>query len=94
MVTLYEEAAALGYAVCDLFGNAFWSIDEWRACVDRLYWDYILIPQEHLEATSLVRAKIARRAATELRRQMRLRTLGRHLPLLVPAIDRRLKGLV
>jgi FkbM family methyltransferase len=92
--TLYEEAAALGYAVCDLFGNAFWSIDEWRACVDRLYWDYILIPQERLEATSLVRAKIARRAATELRRQMRLRTLGRHLPLLVPAIDRRLKGLV
>ena len=42
--TLYEEAMMLGYAVCDLFGNVR-SIDEWRACVDRLYWDYLLIPR-------------------------------------------------
>ena len=47
--TLYEEAMMLGYAVCDLFGNVFRSIDEWRVCVDRLYWDYLLIPKERLE---------------------------------------------
>jgi FkbM family methyltransferase len=54
--TLYEEAAMLGYAVCDLFGNAFRSIDEWRACVDRLYWDYWMIPRERLQSTAGARA--------------------------------------
>jgi FkbM family methyltransferase len=92
--TLYEEAMMLGYAVCDLFGNVFRSIDEWRVCVDRLYWDYLLIPKERLEASATARAKIARRAAAELRRQARLRTLARRLPSLAPAIDSRLKGLV
>lgn len=84
----------LGYAVCDLFGNVFRSIDEWRVCVDRLYWDYLLIPKERLEASATARAKIARRAAAELRRQARLRTLARRLPSLAPAIDSPLKGLV
>ena len=88
--TLYEEAAMLGYAVCDLFGNIFRSIDEWRACVDRLYWDYLLIPQERLEITAAARAGIARRAAAELGRQARLRTLARRLPLLATVIERRL----
>ena len=92
--TLYEEAMMLGYAVCDLFGNVFRSIDEWRVCVDRLYWDYLLIPKERLEASATARAKIARRAAAELRRQARLRTLARRLPSLAPAIDSPLKGLV
>jgi FkbM family methyltransferase len=92
--TLYEEAMVLGYAVCDLFGNVFRSIDEWRVCVDRLYWDYLLIPKERLEASATARAKIARRAAAELRRQARLRTLARRLPSLAPAIDSPLKGLV
>ena len=85
--TLYEEAMMLGYAVCDLFGNVFRSIDEWRACVDRLYWDYLLIPRERLEATAVARADIARRAAAELGRQARLRRLARRLPLLAPVIE-------
>jgi FkbM family methyltransferase len=89
--TLYEEAAMLGYAVCDLFGNVFRSIDEWRACVDRLYWDYWMLPRERLQATAGARARIARRAFAELRRQARLRAVARRLPLLAPAIDRRLK---
>jgi FkbM family methyltransferase len=92
--TLYEEAMLLGYAVCDLFGNVFRSIDEWRFCVDRLYWDYLLIPNERLEATAGARAEIARRAAAELSRQARLRMLARRLPLLAPAIERRLKFLI
>jgi hypothetical protein len=90
--TLYEEAAITGYAVCDLFGNVFRSIDEWRACVDRLYRDYLLIPRERLEATAVVaRADIARRAAAELGRQARLLTLAQ--PVLATAIERRLKRL-
>jgi FkbM family methyltransferase len=89
--TLYEEAMMLGYAVCDLFGNVFRSIDEWRFCVDRLYWDYLLIPRERLEATARARAEIARRAVAELCRQARLRKLARRLPLLAPVIERRLK---
>jgi FkbM family methyltransferase len=92
--TLYEEAAMVGYAVCDLFGNVFRSIDEWRACVDRLYWDYLLIPQECLEVTAAARAEIARRAVAELGLQARLLTLAQRLPLLATAIERRLKRLV
>jgi FkbM family methyltransferase len=91
--TLYEEAAALGYAVCDLFGNVFESLDEWRACVDRLYWDYLMIPKERLQATMAARATIARRAAAELRRQSRLLRLARGLPFLSRPIARRLKRL-
>jgi FkbM family methyltransferase len=92
--TLYEEAAMVGYAVCDLFGNVFRSIDEWRVCVDRLYWDYLLIPRERLEATAVARADIARRAAAELGRQARLLTLAQRLPVLATAIERRLKRLI
>ena len=91
--TLYEEASALGYAVCDLFGNVFGSLDEWRACVDRLYWDYLMIPDERLRATAAARATIARRATVELHRQSRLLTLARRLPFLSRPIARRLKRL-
>ncbi len=92
--TLYEEAAMVGYAVCDLFGNVFRSIDEWRACVDRLYWDYLLIPQERLEGFAAASAEIRRRAAAELGRQARLLKLARCLPVLATRIERRLKRLV
>jgi FkbM family methyltransferase len=92
--TLYEEAATIDYAVCDLFGNVFRSIDEWRACVDRLYWDYLLIPQERLEEFAAARAEITRRAAAELGRQARLLKLARCLPVLATTIERRLKRLV
>lgn len=92
--TLYEEAAIIGYAVCDLFGNVFQSIEEWRACVDRLYWDYLLIPRERLGSIAAARAEITRRAAAELRRQARLLMLARRLPVLTTAIERRLKRLV
>lgn len=91
--TLYEEAVALGYAICDLFGNVFGSLDEWRACVDRLYWDYLMIPDERLRATAAARATIARRATVELHRQSRLLTLARRLPFLSRPIARRLKRL-
>ena len=91
--TLYEEASALGYAVCDLFGNVFGSLDEWRACVDRLYWDYLMIPDERLRATAAARATIARRATAELRHQSRLLSLARRLPFLSRPIARRLKRL-
>lgn len=92
--TLYEEAATIGYAVCDLFGNLFRSIDEWRACVDRLYWDYLLIPEERLAGFAAARAEITRRADAELGRQARLLKLGRYLPVLTTAIEQRLKRLV
>lgn len=91
--TLYEEAVALGYAVCDLFGNVFESMDEWRACVDRLYWDYLMLPRERLPATMAARTIIARHAAAELRRQSRLLRLARGVPFLSRPIARRLKRL-
>ena len=91
--TLYEEAVALGYAICDLFGNVFGSLDEWRACVDRLYWDYLMIPDERLRGTAAARATIARRATVELHRQSRLLRLARRLPFLSRPIARRLKRL-
>lgn len=91
--TLYEEAAVQGYAVCDLFGNVFVSLEAWRACVDRLYWDYVLVPRERLDALAAARAGIAAKSAAELARQARLRALARRLPLFAPAIERRLKRL-
>ena len=60
--TLYEEAAITGYAVCDLFGNVFRSIDEWRLrrpTVLGLFAD----SSGASEATAVARADIARRAA-------------------------------
>jgi FkbM family methyltransferase len=84
--TLYEEAALIGYSVCDLFGNLFRSINEWRACVDRLYWDYLLIPQERLEEFAVARAEIGRKATAELGRQARLLKLARCLPVLTTRI--------
>jgi FkbM family methyltransferase len=42
--TLFEFSTKLGYSIFDLFGHRFASIDEWRSCVARFYWDYLLIP--------------------------------------------------
>lgn len=44
--SLLEWAREQEYAIFDLFGNAFSSPAEFLACVDRYYWDYILIPEE------------------------------------------------
>lgn len=92
--TLFEEASFLGYAICDLFGNIFSSIEAWRACVDRLYWDYLMIPEERLDATAEARAKIRDRAAAELRWQARLRALADQVPFLATLVDRRLKRVI
>ena len=91
--TLYEEAATAGYAVCDLFGNVFRSIDEWRACVDRLWLGLFADPRERLEATAVARADIARRAVMSWAGQARLLRLAQRLPVLATAIERRLKRL-
>jgi FkbM family methyltransferase len=50
--TLFELAAETGYSIFDLFGNSFDSIDEWRSCVARFYWDYLLIPNRIVPAIS------------------------------------------
>jgi FkbM family methyltransferase len=50
--TLYEFGGEAGYALFDLFGNRFGSIDEWRACVARFYWDFFLIPVARLPELS------------------------------------------
>ncbi|WP_201215239.1 FkbM family methyltransferase [Halochromatium roseum] len=44
-MTLYETATALGYRVCDLFGNPF-DREQWDNVVDRFYWDYYLVPRD------------------------------------------------
>lgn len=42
--TLFELASDLSYSVFDLFGNRISSVEEWRSCVGRFYWDFMLIP--------------------------------------------------
>jgi FkbM family methyltransferase len=46
--TLFELAAETGYLIFDLFGNSFTSLEDWRSCVARFYWDYLLIPKERI----------------------------------------------
>jgi FkbM family methyltransferase len=46
--TLFELATESGYSIFDLFGNRFESIKEWRSCVARFYWDYLLIPDQRI----------------------------------------------
>lgn len=46
--TLFEFAAEIGYSIFDLFGNRFASMEEWRSCVARFYWDYLLIQDERI----------------------------------------------
>lgn len=46
--TLFEIASEMGYSIFDLFGNRFTSIDEWRLCVARFYWDYLMIPDQKI----------------------------------------------
>jgi FkbM family methyltransferase len=48
--TLFDLATEIGYSIFDLFGNRFSSIDEWRLCVARFYWDYLLIPDRRIPA--------------------------------------------
>ena len=48
--TLFELAAEIGYTLFDLFGNRFTSVDEWRSCVARFYWDFLLIPSARIGA--------------------------------------------
>jgi len=47
------------YEIYDLFGNRF-AYDEFLACVNRYYWDYVLVPAERLEALA-ARFEILRR---------------------------------
>lgn len=42
--TLFELASNLSYSIFDLFGNRIGSVEEWRSCVGRFYWDFMLIP--------------------------------------------------
>jgi FkbM family methyltransferase len=48
--TLFEFAAQNDYDLFDLFGNRFASLEEWRACVARFYYDFLLIPKAQLLA--------------------------------------------
>ncbi len=60
--TLYELAAEMGYTLFDLFGNRFTSLDEWRACVARFYWDFLLIPTVRIDGLADRLAAIRSRA--------------------------------
>jgi FkbM family methyltransferase len=57
--TLFELAGEMGYTIFDLFGNRFESMDEWRSCVGRFYWDYLLIADRNARALA-DRVKIIR----------------------------------
>jgi FkbM family methyltransferase len=48
--TLFELATEMGYSIFDLFGNRFASLEEWKLCVGRFYWDYLLIPDQRIAA--------------------------------------------
>jgi FkbM family methyltransferase len=48
---LPDWAAANGYVIFDLFGNRF-DGDEFLRCVDRYYWDFMLIPSERADGLS------------------------------------------
>jgi FkbM family methyltransferase len=48
--TLFMLATEMSYSIFDLFGNRFVSIDEWRSCVARFYWDYLMIPDRKIQS--------------------------------------------
>lgn len=43
---LFELGTSLGYGLFDLVGTEFKTESEWLNGVDRLYWDYLLLPVE------------------------------------------------
>jgi FkbM family methyltransferase len=45
--TLFELFESLDYTLCDLFGNSF-DAEQWDNVVDRFYWDYYAVANEHL----------------------------------------------
>lgn len=59
--TLYEFAVHNRYQAADLFGNLI-RADEWDNLVDTYYWDFILLPQERMDSSAAVRAKIKEKA--------------------------------
>jgi len=46
---LYNLAAKNSYVLSDLFGNLYSNVDSWLQCVDRYYWDYLMLPRERAE---------------------------------------------
>lgn len=48
--SLYDLADEMDYCLFDLLGNRIESIDEWRACVDKYYWDFYAVAREQAEA--------------------------------------------
>ncbi|WP_431281082.1 FkbM family methyltransferase [Humitalea sp. 24SJ18S-53] len=62
---LFNFASKVGYSVFDLFGNKFTSIEDWKSCVSRFYWDYLLIPNSLIDKMS-GRIDVMRVAALKL----------------------------
>jgi FkbM family methyltransferase len=48
--SLYDLTEEMDYCLFDLLGNRIESIDEWRACVDKYYWDFYAVAREQAEA--------------------------------------------
>ncbi|MCM8787757.1 MAG: FkbM family methyltransferase [Candidatus Omnitrophica bacterium] len=45
---LYFLAKDIDYLICDLGGYVINSLEEWKKVVDKVYWDFYLIPKEKL----------------------------------------------
>jgi len=50
--SLFDEAAAQGYVIGDLFGARCGALAEWEQVCDRAMWDWYLLPEERAEAWS------------------------------------------
>jgi FkbM family methyltransferase len=51
---LRDWAIRNGYVVCDLFGNPLVG-GAYERCIDRFYWDYLLVPAENTELAAKLR---------------------------------------
>lgn len=55
---LYTLAQRHDYRLTDLLGHPMESRDQWLACVDRYYWDYLMIPRERLDSVQTALADL------------------------------------
>jgi FkbM family methyltransferase len=61
---LFAWGAKAGYAVVNLFGQMFVDEAAFVACVDRYYWDYLLVPRERGDLIAALRQNGERIAAS------------------------------
>ena len=65
---LFSVASELGYAIFDLVGTPFVTQQDWLNGVDRIYWDYLMLPMERADWFRPKIERIRSSVVNELRR--------------------------